>query len=219
MNAGKENMIIQRNGKEYALTAEELRLAAEEFNRDNIVQDIVNEAKEMQAWFVDENKALTLVPRVEQAIEKNEEIGELSLNCVRNVLKEFVSSKRKDLDWSSVEEKLIISIEENEFHEKEVHFLGYGYESVDDVSDDCFRFLEYSGFIVPIDTVLENGGVVKYEIEELQYQKEYVTDCSKEKCVEIYQLYDNGATPKFIDDTEITRDTPCGVYIVNDDKK
>jgi len=212
-------MIIQRNGKEYALTAEELRLAAEEFNRDNIVQDIVNEAKEMQAWFVDENKALTLVPRVEQAIEKNEEIGELSLNCVRNVLKEFVSSKRKDLDWSSVEEKLIISIEENEFHEKEVHFLGYGYESVDDVSDDCFRFLEYSGFIVPIDTVLENGGVVKYEIEELQYQKEYVTDCSKEKCVEIYQLYDNGATPKFIDDTEITRDTPCGVYIVNDDKK
>lgn len=214
MNAGKENMIIQRNGKEYALTAEELRLAAEEFNRDNIVQDIVNEAKEMQAWFVDENKALTLVPRVEQAIEKNEEIGELSLNCVRNVLKEFVSSKRKDLDWSSVEEKLIISIEENEFHEKEVHFLGYGYES-----DDGFRFLEYSGFIVPVDTVLENGGVVKYEIENLQYRKEYITVCSEEECVEIYQLYDNGATPKFIDDTKITRDTPCGVYIVNDDKK
>lgn len=96
---------------------------------------------------------------------------------------------------------------------KFVHFYGYGYIADDNGDGKDCRFLEYCGMYAPLSEVLVNG-FLKAEQDRMESVKEYIRDCTEEECMEIYNHYDNGSAPEFINESDIDMDTPCGIYIV-----
>ena len=96
--------------------------------------------------------------------------------------------------------------------EKKVHFYGYGYYA-DDSSKTPYRFLEYIGFIYPLKDVLYMG-FVEFEGEYQDSVKQFMTDCTEEEMIDIYNHYDEGNMPTKIWIDEITPHTPCGCYIL-----
>lgn len=104
----------------------------------------------------------------------------------------------------------VFAIETDENGKRVVHIFGYGYCADDGTETDC-RFVEYTFFYVPLDEVLAKG-LGEVEDEYGPDVKQYITDCSFEKMMEIYHHYDNGQCPVQI--TAITADLPDGCYVL-----
>lgn len=95
-----------------------------------------------------------------------------------------------------------------------VHYMGYGYYSVEDDDEvKPYRFTEYTWFIVPLRDVLKTG-IYNYECENADQYKQYIEDCTEERCKEIYETYNNGEMPKLIFEDEVDMNTPDGFYIL-----
>ena len=92
-----------------------------------------------------------------------------------------------------------------------IHYFGYGYYAHEDGKP--YRFLEYTWFIAPLEEALKMG-LHEYESENCDQYKTYIEDCTEEECVEFYEHYDNGKTPKLIYVDEVDMNTPDGVYIL-----
>ena len=114
----------------------------------------------------------------------------------------------------SLEDKTIFSIENDADGNKMIHFLGYGYYS-EDISERPYRMVEYCGFIVPIEWVLEDG-FYNYESEHEDEHKQYIEDCDYTTMVDRYLHYDAGNAPMVISHKELSTETPLGVYIMRD---
>ena len=86
-------------------------------------------------------------------------------------------------------ERTIISIEMHD-GKKAIHYYAYSWFA-DDSSETPFRFCEYTGFIVDLERALKYG-ISCYEGEYQEQIKQYIYDCTEEKCVDFYNHYDNG---------------------------
>jgi len=96
--------------------------------------------------------------------------------------------------------------------EKKIHYYAYGYDCCDG-GKTPYRFVEYTFFIAPLREVLDKGAYL-YE-EDFGYQyKQYVEDCSEEKCLNNYLHYDNGNEPVLLDELKLSMYTPNGMYIL-----
>ncbi len=113
-------------------------------------------------------------------------------------------------------ERTIISIEKQDGR-KVIHYYAYSWYA-DDSSETPFRFCEYTGFIVDLDKTLLYG-ISCYEGEYQEQIKQYIYDCTEEKCVDFYSHYDDGKPPKFISEKDVSMATPYGVYILIDTPK
>lgn len=109
------------------------------------------------------------------------------------------------------EEDTIFSIETDDWGDRIVHYLGFGYYGGGgDEDGKDHRFVEYTFCYVPLKEVLSKG----FSAAEGEYApevKQYITDCTEEEMMDIYLHYDNGNCPTPI--TEITTDLPDGCYV------
>lgn len=95
--------------------------------------------------------------------------------------------------------------------ERVVYFIGYGYPSEDEC-EKKYKFLEYVHYCGLLkDVILE--GFTEYE-EEFNSGANYITDCSEEELIDMYEHYDNGNIPSIIKENSITEDVKDGMYIV-----
>lgn len=109
-----------------------------------------------------------------------------------------------------LKEALIFGLESAENGSRVVHFYGYGY----DTDGDGFRFLEYCGFLAPLEQVLKTG-FEKYEEENGAASKCSVADMdSYEDLVDTYLAYDGGKQPALLREGRISSETPDGIYIL-----
>lgn len=113
----------------------------------------------------------------------------------------------------------VFSIETNtQTKEREVHIFGYCYTTgVDEPKP--FRDLEYCGFYLPLNIVL-NKGLDAAEIEYGEDVKSYIEDLESETDVlEIYNNYvgENNGTchpPMILKKEKFNTNTPDGIYIL-----
>lgn len=109
-------------------------------------------------------------------------------------------------------EETIISLERDALTNKtQVHVLGYGYY-VGEPKHLPYRFLEYCGYYIPLDYIMENGFPDDGDYEGYDYAKQYIQDCSYRQMKHIYQHYDNGNPPTSLKLSELCSNTPYGVY-------
>ena len=110
-------------------------------------------------------------------------------------------------------ENCIVSIG-TEDGKRVIHYFGYGYYADGTYPDDQpYRFIEYTGFIVPLRDALQVG-ISAYERDNGEYYKQYALICNSAHCEYIYQHYDNGQMPQVLNESAINLDTPDGVYLV-----
>ena len=106
----------------------------------------------------------------------------------------------------------VFAVETNPDGSRQVHIYGYGYfADSSHVEGQNYRFVEYTFCYVPLDEVLQNGlGAAedKYGPEVTQY----ITDCTYDEMMNIYEHYDNGECPTPI--TAFDASIPDGTYVV-----
>ena len=108
-------------------------------------------------------------------------------------------------------EKIVVDVKTLLGGDKEIHFMGYSYYN--DYKDKPYTFVEYCGFTELYSIIVErNYSVRDYEKQYGEYNKQYCQDCTIQELNEIYEHYDNGRCPKFIED--IDENTPDGMYIL-----
>ena len=110
-------------------------------------------------------------------------------------------------------ENTIIGIEDWD-GEKSIHYYAYSYCS-DNGAPDSFRFVEYTYFIETLAKALQYG-IKQYESDHQEEVKQYVEDCTEDELVRFYKHYDKGEAPVHIWVSEITMETPYGMYILED---
>lgn len=81
-------MKIFRNGNEIELTAEEVRLAYEEYHTNCLVEDVLSEAKQMNID-IPENEVKNIANNVDNALSKNDGYMESYWYTIENALHEF----------------------------------------------------------------------------------------------------------------------------------
>jgi hypothetical protein len=106
----------------------------------------------------------------------------------------------------------VFAVETKDDGTRQVHIFGYGYcaDSCQEEGKDC-RFVEYTFCYVPLNEVLARG-LRECEDEYGPEVKQYITDCTFEEMMNIYEHYDNGQCPTVI--TAINANIPDGTYVL-----
>lgn len=118
----------------------------------------------------------------------------------------------KKYDFINLCDKTIISIETHSDGKRYVHYMGYGYDTGDKDDKPC-RFVEYTFMYCELKKALLKG-IFKWEDENQEFFKQYITDCSEEEMRVMYARYDNGNSPNLILYTAVNEETPDGIYIL-----
>ena len=95
---------------------------------------------------------------------------------------------------------------------KQIHILGYTYESDTDFGEGTWRDVDFTFCIIPLDEFIKNyaKGGIDYVGEIEDEVKQYIGDKTEEEIVELTNNYfKNGSVLEY---SEITLDTPCGDY-------
>ena len=164
--------------------------------------------------------------------EKREEWDEIPLQVCDRILGEpmgidFISwgcccegmfAHRKRLpEVTEPEELEFYSIEDDGKGGKQVHMLGFTYDSESDNGNRTWRAVEPCGVIVPIAEFIEgvksdeDGG---YAYDLMCEAKQYQGDYTEEGIVEyINHFFDGHTANRRLSYGEITMDTPCGDYV------
>ena len=115
------------------------------------------------------------------------------------------------------EELEFYSIEPDGQGGKQIHMLGFTYDSGSDNGNGTWRAVEPCGVIVPIAEFIEgvradeDGG---YAYDLMCEAKQYEGDYTEEGIVEyINHFFDGHAANCRLSYGEITEDTPCGDYV------
>lgn len=112
---------------------------------------------------------------------------------------------------ATIENKL----DENGQPEKQIHYNGFSW-SVDD--NKCI-FNEYCFFVAPlIQALAYDKGILGFESDMSEFIKQYGDEYTDEQITDIYNEYDNGKPPTPIKVSKINLDTPCGCYLLIDDR-
>lgn len=119
-------------------------------------------------------------------------------------------AEKRNATIADYSENTIVEIS-TQIQRRTIHFFGFGYYAHENGKQ--YRFLEYTWFIADLRKALKMG-LYEFESEYQERYKQYITDCTEEECVEIYEHYDNGKMPKLIYADEVNMDTPDGVYII-----
>ena len=119
----------------------------------------------------------------------------------------------ENFEIGDILENTIIGIEDWD-GEKSIHYYAYSYCS-DNGAPDSFRFVEYTYFIETLAKALQYG-IKQYESDHQEEVKQYVEDCTEDELVRFYKHYDKGEAPVHIWVSEITMETPFGMYILED---
>ena len=107
------------------------------------------------------------------------------------------------------------SIEPDGHGGKQVHLLGYTYDSESDNGDGAWRGLEPCGIIVPLKDFIESVATEDDYTDRLICEaKQYEGDFTDEGIVDYINHYFDGKPADYrLHYSEITIDTPCGDYI------
>lgn len=124
-------------------------------------------------------------------------------------------------DWKRFEgvtepmELEFYSIEPDGQGGKQVHLLGYTYDSESDDGSGTWRGLELCFVIVPLKEFIENVATEDDYTDRLTCEaKQYVGDYTDEGIVDYINHYFNGKPADYrLGYGEITEDTPCGNYV------
>lgn len=115
----------------------------------------------------------------------------------------------KEFEYS---DSFIFQVEENKISGKSIHFMGYHYNCPDEPLYN-HKFEEYNGFYANLSEVLKMG-ICKYEEKFSEFVKQSTIDCTYPMIKELYNTYNNGRKPYVITEKDITKDIPCGCYIL-----
>ena len=109
-------------------------------------------------------------------------------------------------------EDTVFAVETTPDGSRQIHIYGYGYFADSSrVDGKNYRFVEYTFCYVPLDEVLQSGlsaAEDKYGPEVTQY----ITDCTYDEMMHIYEHYDAGQCPTVI--TAINANIPDGTYVL-----
>lgn len=124
-----------------------------------------------------------------------------------------VPDENPHFEIGDVLENTIIGIEDWD-GEKSIHYYAYSY-CADDGAPDSYRLVEYTFFIETLAKVLQYG-IKQYESDYQEEVKQYIEDCTEGELIRLYEHYDKGEAPVHIWISEITMETPYGMYILED---
>ena len=97
---------------------------------------------------------------------------------------------------------------------KEIHIMGYMYESDTDEGEGYWRNVEFTFCIIPLDEFIKNYNEDDGYIDHIESEiKQYMGDHTDEEIVKMINNYFNGHPAEYdLHFGEITMDTPCGDY-------